>query len=330
MRAQKAEEPSMEEILTSIRKIISEDSKDGLLADPRNSSVDTETEANQDSADSAASPNMPSHHQPVLDPPTNSSPELRPNTQKPSVLVERREYLETEFDSDSLTQSVRPKPEISDPVIKPAKPDVPLATVKPPADSNAPKAPGHQSSSPQLDQYRNNNIPGFVEDKPNINGIQDSAVKTPQRTETTLHPAIANAKSFVSIQDSDKKNNSLSSQPETPVFTGPPLPSVTLPMESLISPDGDERRLTDERRNHPLRRDADRVEDVPKSDLMPVQTKDSVHNSFEQLKKMTTENLDSDVKEMIRPMLREWLDDNLPSMVERLVRDEIERVSRGG
>jgi cell pole-organizing protein PopZ len=28
-------------------------------------------------------------------------------------------------------------------------------------------------------------------------------------------------------------------------------------------------------------------------------------------------------------MLRAWLDDNLPSMVERLVRAEIERVSRG-
>ena len=35
-------------------------------------------------------------------------------------------------------------------------------------------------------------------------------------------------------------------------------------------------------------------------------------------------------KDMIRPLLRTWLDENLPSMVERLVRDEIERVARGG
>jgi len=35
------------------------------------------------------------------------------------------------------------------------------------------------------------------------------------------------------------------------------------------------------------------------------------------------------VKEMLRPMLKAWLDDNLPGMVERLVRAEIERVSRG-
>jgi cell pole-organizing protein PopZ len=35
------------------------------------------------------------------------------------------------------------------------------------------------------------------------------------------------------------------------------------------------------------------------------------------------------VREMLRPMLKSWLDDNLPNMVERIVRAEIERVSRG-
>lgn len=36
------------------------------------------------------------------------------------------------------------------------------------------------------------------------------------------------------------------------------------------------------------------------------------------------------VKEMLRPMLKGWLDDNLPGLVDRIVRSEIERVSRGG
>jgi uncharacterized protein len=35
------------------------------------------------------------------------------------------------------------------------------------------------------------------------------------------------------------------------------------------------------------------------------------------------------VREMLRPLLKTWLDDNLPGLVERLVRAEIERVSRG-
>jgi uncharacterized protein len=34
-------------------------------------------------------------------------------------------------------------------------------------------------------------------------------------------------------------------------------------------------------------------------------------------------------REMLRPMLKEWLDQNLPTMVERLVRAEIQRVTRG-
>ena len=39
--------------------------------------------------------------------------------------------------------------------------------------------------------------------------------------------------------------------------------------------------------------------------------------------------LDDLVRDMLRPMLKDWLDDNLPNIVERLVRSEIERVSRG-
>ena len=39
--------------------------------------------------------------------------------------------------------------------------------------------------------------------------------------------------------------------------------------------------------------------------------------------------LDDLVREMLQPMLKAWLDDNLPTIVERLVRTEIERVSRG-
>ena len=34
------------------------------------------------------------------------------------------------------------------------------------------------------------------------------------------------------------------------------------------------------------------------------------------------------VQEMLRPMLKAWLDENLPLLVERLVREEIERVTR--
>jgi hypothetical protein len=38
--------------------------------------------------------------------------------------------------------------------------------------------------------------------------------------------------------------------------------------------------------------------------------------------------LEDVVRDMLQPMLKIWLDDNLPGMVERLVRVEIEQISR--
>lgn len=47
---------------------------------------------------------------------------------------------------------------------------------------------------------------------------------------------------------------------------------------------------------------------------------------FDGLERRSVEDM---AQEMLRPMLQEWLDDNLPTLVERLVREEIERVARG-
>ena len=41
-------------------------------------------------------------------------------------------------------------------------------------------------------------------------------------------------------------------------------------------------------------------------------------------------SFDELASEMMRPMLQDWLDNNLPMLVEKLVREEIERVARGG
>ncbi len=54
---------------------------------------------------------------------------------------------------------------------------------------------------------------------------------------------------------------------------------------------------------------------------------DSLAHTFFAQNARTVEDL---VREMLRPMLKHWLDDNLPGLVERMVRAEIERVSRGG
>jgi uncharacterized protein len=67
--------------------------------------------------------------------------------------------------------------------------------------------------------------------------------------------------------------------------------------------------------------------------LMSVEAGDKVAQSFAQLDAAITagsqRSFDEIAEELLRPMLQTWLDDNLPTLVERLVREEIERVSRG-
>ncbi len=67
--------------------------------------------------------------------------------------------------------------------------------------------------------------------------------------------------------------------------------------------------------------------------LMSSSTSAAVDHAFGALAQtvlvQNARTLEDLVKEMMRPMLKAWLDDNLPGLVERVVRAEIERVSRG-
>ncbi len=67
--------------------------------------------------------------------------------------------------------------------------------------------------------------------------------------------------------------------------------------------------------------------------LVSMQTGEKVAAAFGELTAAIaagqTRSFDEIAEEMLKPMLTQWLDDNLPTLVERLVREEIERVSRG-
>jgi len=73
---------------------------------------------------------------------------------------------------------------------------------------------------------------------------------------------------------------------------------------------------------------------MPERGLMSAVTANAVDGAFNSLANtilgQNARTLEDLVKEMLRPMLKSWLDDNLPGLVERIVRAEIERVSRGG
>lgn len=70
------------------------------------------------------------------------------------------------------------------------------------------------------------------------------------------------------------------------------------------------------------------------SSLMSEAAGAQVASAFDELARAIREgqmkSMEEMARHMLRPMLQEWLDDNLPRIVERLVREEIERVARGG
>jgi cell pole-organizing protein PopZ len=73
---------------------------------------------------------------------------------------------------------------------------------------------------------------------------------------------------------------------------------------------------------------------APDAALLSPRTSAAVDTAFSSLSHMVLSQpprtLEDLVRDMLRPMLKQWLDANLPDMVERLVRAEIERVSRRG
>jgi cell pole-organizing protein PopZ len=73
---------------------------------------------------------------------------------------------------------------------------------------------------------------------------------------------------------------------------------------------------------------------APSQPILSQSTVSAVESAFNTLAhtvlSSNARTLEDLVKEMLRPMLKSWLDDNLPGLVERIVKAEIERVSRGG
>ena len=69
------------------------------------------------------------------------------------------------------------------------------------------------------------------------------------------------------------------------------------------------------------------------SQLLEPTTQAAVRSSMTKLNNLglgnTGATIESLMRDMLRPMLKEWLDENLPSVVERMVEKEIARVSRG-
>lgn len=114
----------------------------------------------------------------------------------------------------------------------------------------------------------------------------------------------------------------------------PPPPSFRKvePRDDLEFAESPPRRPTPSPSYAPVDFDASPL--PPQQPILAQSTVSAVESAFNSLAhtvlSSNARTLEDLVKEMLHPMLKSWLDDNLPGLVERIVKAEIERVSRGG
>jgi cell pole-organizing protein PopZ len=249
----KAQEPSMEEILASIRRIISDD------------------EAKPAAAVAPA----------------------KPEPAKPTI---------------AKTEPPRPAPA---PEPKPAAPrPAAVAPVKAPEPAPAPAPAAEKNSQAEIDAM----MASFDAPEPTAPAAAPEADVADndvfELTEQMAVPETTPA-TFQKVEPDDDLEFAESGAGAAPQATRIDPPSLDSP--SFDRPN----------RNPPL--------DMPS--MLSNTAAASVESAFNALASTVLSNnartLEDLVKEMLRPMLKSWLDDNLPSLVERIVRAEIERVSRG-
>jgi cell pole-organizing protein PopZ len=250
----KVQEPSMEEILASIRRIIADDE-----AKPQQA-------AEKPAAATAAKPEKPAAAAPPAKPPvTNDIP-------PPAV---------------PAAQAAAPKP--APPPAKPAPPPLPEAP--------AAAAPKNQDDIDALlagldETTSAEEIRPPLPDGEVFELTDEMAVPAPEPAQ----PAFHKIEPHDDLEFSESK--SAKAPHRQPAFEPPPLESF-----------------------------------APQQPMLSHTTVSAVESAFNTLAHTVLSNnartLEDLVKEMLRPMLKSWLDDNLPGLVERIVKAEIERVSRG-
>lgn len=213
------------------------------------------------------------------------------------------------------------------------------------ADANASPAPLRFPSPPEPAQSAAQQH--FTDDDHLTAELETELAATWERIETGHEAFHANA-SVERPQDdrfSDSGSDAMSQDAESnpfplPIGAGQPDAGASLPnAQSSTSYEAPMERNAFEPANSDARRAdegagaSSRFGDTPPPLVSPT-TGQLVGASFNELAEAIRQgelrSLEAMAQEMLQPMLRDWLDDNLPKMVERLIREEIERLARGG
>ncbi len=149
------------------------------------------------------------------------------------------------------------------------------------------------------------------------------------------------------LYPSNRGNDVMSNEPDMRPFSAGPYhgghDQASVPVAPQPSPSNSYEAPMERTAFEPANTDARAAEEQPAATsrygdtpppLVSPATGQLVHASFNELAEAIRQgelrSLETMAQEMLQPMLRDWLDDNLPKMVERLIREEIERLARGG
>lgn len=264
--AQTEEDPSIEEILDSIRQIISEDEEEG---------------------DSAPAPQEAA---PVV----KKKPEAKPDPEPESVSEEPLDQSaidDMDFDAPDVEAKTDPEPApvseepLDQSAIDDMDFDAPAAEEKPEPE---------QKNEEPLDQSA---VDDMDFDAPAAETKPDEQEEEPEPEDD----------SDDILELTDRVDDIVEEKPESPQPDPDPVPAPQ-PEPAPVSVDGSDTILTKV------------AEDAAFDAISELARKTAVeHNGI---------TLEDIVRREIKPLLRIWLDKNLPVVIERLVREELERVSK--
>ena len=306
-----AKETTMEDILASIRKIISQDDS---RAAPQ-SSASRAAPVRPAPQPAPARPAEPSRYTPRPAPHSNdaraaAAPEPRraaPAAQKPNFPPRAPAPAPRPPSANTLA-------ELADRV-KAEMPRVREAAREPAAREPAYREPAPREQVPREQAMREQLIreqaarEAAVRESPMRPPTRPTRVELPREAPTPPPPPFWEeqyepARAFDGVSQSGRIAESREREPE------PMAPEPFFPSEP------------------PARGGMAEEEQAFREALVSPSTESAIGESLQRLKQVVGEDLGARVDSILRPMLREWLDDNLPDLVERLVRDEIERLVR--
>ncbi|MDR7027382.1 PopZ family protein [Rhizobium rosettiformans] len=295
-----AREPSMEEILASIRRIIESNDPVNGASQPQDlsqlSDDDGEADRGYDGGDfvaaNDAAPSFPVFQREM------PQAEATPRREMPQAEAEDMPKSVSLADLAARVRSASERMER--PVQTPMPQDAaPIERREPVSEGRAPEAP---SMSVRLAEFR----------QPELRAAQPAEAQMPP----SLRPSVETPRP-------------LFAEPEAPLARIASVDVRVEPKAPAIELSADEPMETDDFQMN----DEDNAGGRDLTALVSAATVEQVSRSFSELAAAfdgtERRSLDEMAEEMLRPMLKDWLDDNLPTLVERLVREEIERVARG-